>query len=133
MSKNCVIWPEDMIVEEKVCTIHQLERDRIGAFGEYNVRGHCFDNFLLFIDGYAQFKIQTERDEDSDAPLGGNIEMTFHEVRRRGQYIDKGGYYLNPKQLKNPRGGKFGRIDFNYNMEDEFQEDDDSEDLDDDD
>ena len=92
MTDNCIVWPNDMSTESSPCTIHQLEMARLDVDGLYTVRAHMLDNFLLLLDGHMKFGL--ERDD-------GAISVTseFEEVRRRGQPVDKGGYYLDPHIL----------------------------------
>ncbi len=92
MTKNCIIWPENKDTEANPCFIHDFERARLGIGGEFNVKGHTFDNFLLLIDGHISFR---------PGKIGAfiQIESDFEEVRRRGQPLDKGGYYLDPHDI----------------------------------
>ena len=92
MTKNCIIWPENKRTEANPCFIHDFERARLGIGGEFNVKGQTYDNFLLLIDGHVSFQ---------PGKIGAfvQIEANFEEVRRRGQPLDKGGYYLDPQEI----------------------------------
>lgn len=95
MTRNCIIWPENKRTEANPCFIHDFERERLGIGGEFNVEGHTYDNFLLLIDGHISFRPGQIDMENHQM----QIEANFEEVRRRGQPLDKGGYYLDPQEI----------------------------------
>ena len=111
--ENCVIWPKDTADESSPCQVHKLEIERIGWGGEYSVQGHMFDNFFLLLDGTVEMVMERKEDAEGNAVWPGvNVGIKFIEVRRRGQRIDMGGYYFNPKELpKSWRHVQFGGFD----------------------
>jgi hypothetical protein len=84
------------------CFIHVFERKQLGLDGEYTVKGHSFDNYLLLLDGEMEI---TPRGLSAGAGPDGSgfqaitADVHFNERRRRGQRIDKGGYYLDPQEI----------------------------------
>lgn len=92
MTKNCIIWPEDKETETNPCFIHDFERKKLGIGGPHTVQAHCYDNYLLVVAGKMSFK------RIGDVP-GLGITSHFQLVHRRGQRVDVGGYYLDPKEI----------------------------------
>lgn len=92
MTKNCIIWPKNKRTESDPCFIHVFEREILGIGGPHSVQAICYDNYLLVVEGKMGFKrINNIR--------GLGISSSFQEVRRRGQRVDVGGYYLDPKEI----------------------------------
>lgn len=100
MSEKCVIWPiEGDPVKCAPCLVHKYEVETLGIGGEYTIKAQAFDNYLLVIEAEAMFQIRFIEDEDGNQLPIKNPQVELKEVGRRGQFIDLGGYYLNPQRI----------------------------------
>ena len=106
MADNCAIWSENDDSDDDLgiptsgpCFVHAFEREQLGIGGKFTVQGHTFMNFLLLIDGEVENKLTGESRADGGF-AGISMKGVFHEKGRRGQRIDLGGYYLDPKPLE---------------------------------
>lgn len=107
MPRNCIIWPPDKSTadEGSPCLIHRIERQRLRIGGPHSIQAHALDNYLMVIEFDVSAKVEFSDGSglvQKGLPVGFSVNQK--EVSRRGQYIDKGGYRLNPQDVEPPAG-----------------------------
>lgn len=106
---DCIIWSADEQGGLNHVWFHMWEERKIGIGPDQEYTVKCYDNgrSLLFRDGHVE--AETLHVETDTVGMSMAVGAKFVEERRRGQPIDKGGYYLDPQVLPDPQ---LGDLDF---------------------
>jgi hypothetical protein len=99
MAESCIIWPpgkKDDQSRAGRCFIHNFEQRRLNIGGEFTVRAQVLNGHLSVVEWKSELT--------PDNLMGAFFSIFsgrphFRMVRKRGQNVDMGGYYLDPQEI----------------------------------